>query len=619
MRHKFTGIYRDSAGNVVTSGTVSVYLAGTTTAASVYTSSTSSTSVGSVTSSSTDGSFEFYVDRFEYDRDQQFKIILSKSGLTSKTYDYIEVDDLASGTYTISADKTVSTNLGYIPKGVVYSVSTGVTLTISGTFDSGRYQIFSGLGTVKLTGLLSEVFAEWFPNSGAGLQSAIDSTSNTYGQTVSIGIGTTIDIGSSTVTLRKATQLKGESRYSSAITMADGSISYGTYAAGINRTKIIENLKISNSGTASKTINMGDISATYGPYENVLRNCYVSGGKYSVYMDNISLTILENNEISNNVNDAEIYAIYGEATKQPTSLSLRGNSIHGKANIGYGAAGSYEYAAVDISEMNVFQSSYGYAIKLDKIIALNMQGNYVETWADIQPLYIGKYTRGGKVSGNVFSPNSGNSSTAVPVTVEGSGIEIGGNFINKIGSQANIELTLNSKNNIVGANDDNYYISYVTDVGTSNKVYPSGVITYQTTTQATTSGTNNTAILTSTFPVYSMIGRQILNVNVAGVISGTNNNKAITFTLGNTPTTITLLTAENVTGNYVLMVSIHAVSSASQKIQYALWLGTTLKYQGYTTATENMALAVNNTLSVKAQCTNASDSVTMEMGKIYYQ
>lgn len=106
MRHKFTGIYRDSAGNVVTSGTVSVYLAGTTTVASIYTASSGGAAVNSVTSSSTDGSFTFYVDRYAYNVGQKFKIVLSKSGLTSATYDNVNLYDVVSA--MIDSDLTIS-------------------------------------------------------------------------------------------------------------------------------------------------------------------------------------------------------------------------------------------------------------------------------------------------------------------------------------------------------------------------------------------------------------------------------------------------------------------------------------------------------------------------------
>jgi hypothetical protein len=90
-RQAYHGTFTDGNGAVITSGTVAVYLAGTTTAASVYTASSGGTAVNSVSTSSTDGSFTFFVDFDDYPIEQLFKIILSKTAYTSKTYDNLTV------------------------------------------------------------------------------------------------------------------------------------------------------------------------------------------------------------------------------------------------------------------------------------------------------------------------------------------------------------------------------------------------------------------------------------------------------------------------------------------------------------------------------------------------
>lgn len=88
MRYLYQGVSRDGNGRVIASATVTVYLANSSTLASVYTSLTSTTVVNSVGSSS-DGSFSFYHDRGDYDFDQLFKIVISRGGFTSATYDYV--------------------------------------------------------------------------------------------------------------------------------------------------------------------------------------------------------------------------------------------------------------------------------------------------------------------------------------------------------------------------------------------------------------------------------------------------------------------------------------------------------------------------------------------------
>ena len=92
-RYAYKGTFRDGHGHIVASGTVSVYLAGGTTAASIYTASSGGTAVNSVTSD-TDGTFLFYVDESDYGYGQLFKVVLSKAGYTSITFDNLGILDL---------------------------------------------------------------------------------------------------------------------------------------------------------------------------------------------------------------------------------------------------------------------------------------------------------------------------------------------------------------------------------------------------------------------------------------------------------------------------------------------------------------------------------------------
>jgi parallel beta-helix repeat protein len=151
---------RNTAGAVVASATVKVYLAGTSTVANIYEAPADTIPVASVTTG-TDGLFTFYVDRFDYDSDQKFKIVATKDAATT-TYDNVTINRAIVQTYTISADKTVSTNLK-IPKGVIYSVASTKTLTLTGDIESGLYQVFTGSGTVSFSGgKVQKVYPEWW-------------------------------------------------------------------------------------------------------------------------------------------------------------------------------------------------------------------------------------------------------------------------------------------------------------------------------------------------------------------------------------------------------------------------------------------------------------------------
>lgn len=172
MRCILTGIARDGNGNIVPSATITPFLYGTSTATSIYTTLTGATAVNSVTAGA-DGSFTFYVDRFDYDRDQCFDIQISKTSgghtWTEWTWTNVDIRDVVLGTYSIADDKTVSTDLGLVPKGVLYQIATGKTLTFSNKHpEAGHYQIFNCVGTGAVAGL-DYVETIWFGTTGDGV------------------------------------------------------------------------------------------------------------------------------------------------------------------------------------------------------------------------------------------------------------------------------------------------------------------------------------------------------------------------------------------------------------------------------------------------------------------
>uniref|UniRef100_A0A6M3J6A5 Uncharacterized protein n=1 Tax=viral metagenome TaxID=1070528 RepID=A0A6M3J6A5_9ZZZZ len=89
------GVARDGNGKIISSATVSFYLAGTTTVASVYAASAGGVAVNSV-ASGTDGVFTAFFDDTDYYQSQLFKLVMSKSGYTSVTYDNVIVFPLGS-------------------------------------------------------------------------------------------------------------------------------------------------------------------------------------------------------------------------------------------------------------------------------------------------------------------------------------------------------------------------------------------------------------------------------------------------------------------------------------------------------------------------------------------
>jgi hypothetical protein len=89
-RYVYQGIFRDKFGHIVSGGTVSVFLTGTSTPASIYAASTGGVAVNSVLSDSS-GRFELYVDDSDYSASQAFRIVLSKVGFSPSTWDNLNI------------------------------------------------------------------------------------------------------------------------------------------------------------------------------------------------------------------------------------------------------------------------------------------------------------------------------------------------------------------------------------------------------------------------------------------------------------------------------------------------------------------------------------------------
>jgi hypothetical protein len=170
-RYSFQGTFRDGQGNIVEDGTVSVFLAGTTTAATIYTSDVIVASTSSVTSDEK-GYFIFYVDNTDYGTSQLFDITLSKTGYDSQTYSDISIFNVSTSnivylsSYTSLADAlsaigtdevtlildtagTVSVDTTFPAtlqvkawKTGILTIDSGKTLTINGPFEAGLYQVF---------------------------------------------------------------------------------------------------------------------------------------------------------------------------------------------------------------------------------------------------------------------------------------------------------------------------------------------------------------------------------------------------------------------------------------------------------------------------------------------
>lgn len=184
-RRQIRQVSRDQYGNALASATCHVEFStdkGATWAdATVYSTLAGTTAAtGSNITADSSGVCTAYLDDFDYQfTSTAFRVTVTKTGYTSATYTNIVVGPQIGGTYTISADTTVTTGLD-IPQGVILSIATGKVLTINGPFNAGNYQTFSCTGTeacVKFANL-GELRPEWFGATG-GLSSDNSTALNT--------------------------------------------------------------------------------------------------------------------------------------------------------------------------------------------------------------------------------------------------------------------------------------------------------------------------------------------------------------------------------------------------------------------------------------------------------
>ena len=159
MRYIYQKHFTDQAGNIVASGTVTVYNASTTALATIYSSSGSTGAVsGSAVTTGTDGFFNFWVDTTDYSYISQskFKITLTKTGFTAKTYDDIEIIpaiEIASATtrgivqFATNAESLTgaSTSLAITPDDLQYSLT-----NLNYTINEGEGAAISSSGTTNI-------------------------------------------------------------------------------------------------------------------------------------------------------------------------------------------------------------------------------------------------------------------------------------------------------------------------------------------------------------------------------------------------------------------------------------------------------------------------------------
>jgi len=122
----------------------------------------------------------YFVDSSESDQGangsgRSVKDILDLVGSNGGTIIFSHTGAATTTTYTFSTNTTIPSNVKLqIQQGAIISIDSGITLTMSREPDAGRYQIFSGSGSISG---LDQVYPEWF--GAVGDNSTDDTTALT--------------------------------------------------------------------------------------------------------------------------------------------------------------------------------------------------------------------------------------------------------------------------------------------------------------------------------------------------------------------------------------------------------------------------------------------------------
>jgi len=184
MRGYFQDVLRDGNGVIISGGTVTVYLEGTTTLANIYSSVSIATPItGSVVTTASNGSFSFYCDAFDYGTSQCFKYVATATTFAGQSYTLDNIDVFANpvmGNYTITGGKTTAFFMS-IPSGVRYVKGSG-NLTFNGGFQAGQYRVFSSYtkGVDVIFGItplvIWDIWYDGVSTTGTGTVTTINAT-----------------------------------------------------------------------------------------------------------------------------------------------------------------------------------------------------------------------------------------------------------------------------------------------------------------------------------------------------------------------------------------------------------------------------------------------------------
>ncbi len=263
-RFKFAGDWKDGQGAVVASGTITIYLAGTTTKATAYDAETGGALSGSVTTTDSSGVFHFWIDDGDYVPTQRFRVIGTKTNFNP--LDSEQTDDLvilpvssSSSTETLT-NKTIDTasNTITVVEADISDLGTTVALV------ADKLDVFAATTSAELASVLSDE-----TGSGGGFMRATSPTTDS--PVINTAISGTAFLDEDDMSSDSATKVSSQQSIKKYVDDSVSSITLGTEQASTSGTAIdftgipsgtqriiIMPVGVSKDGTEELLIQLGD-------------------------------------------------------------------------------------------------------------------------------------------------------------------------------------------------------------------------------------------------------------------------------------------------------------------------------------------------------------------------
>jgi len=252
-------------------------------------------------------------------------------------------------TLSVSTAQTLSANLT-IPANITLEVlqggtisTTGYTLTINGTFVAGRYNVFTGSGTVVFgPGSIAAQFPEWDGAKNNGTDSVATTTAFARqvkrGNPIELGVGTYL-VTSISSYLNQPLIIKGQLQREQSVIQTTAEANVGISIASVHPVlqSVLKDFSLIGTSLNTGGIQLGNATAqsviAFASIENLRIINFTGSNAYGISLNSVQELEINNCYIKNNYN-----GIYRPDLGYVTSTKISGKNSYCGYNLNRGLA-----------------------------------------------------------------------------------------------------------------------------------------------------------------------------------------------------------------------------------------------------------------------------------------